>query len=310
MTRAMQSTCATGAVAPSTRRVLLCLLDAARPHQWSKNLLVLAPAVLGHRLLDAGVLWRVGLAFVAFSAVASAGYLVNDMLDAAVDRQDERTRGRPFAAGRLTVRQGLLATVVLLCFGAALALPLGHPFAAVAFGYFALSAAYSLVLKRVALVDLMALVALYTARVVGGSVATDVDISFWLYSFCLFAFFSLAVMKRFVTLRRLDDGAKGPLAARAYRQSDEEALGWLGGGAGMVAVLVLVLYVHGDEVQRLYARPSWLAAVPVLFLFWMARLWWLLGRKVIHQEPLLFVMRDSVSYAVLALALAAAVLAA
>lgn len=151
-----------------------------RPREWVKNGFVLAPLVFSGGFDDGDAVVAASAAFAAFCAVASAGYLVNDVVDADLDRAHPAKRRRPVAAGELSRRQALALAVALSIAGICLAAAVGLALAAVVGAYVALATAYSLKLKHVVIVDVMAIVALFLARVVGGAIAIDVDPSEWL----------------------------------------------------------------------------------------------------------------------------------
>ncbi len=276
---------------------------ALRPHQWVKNALVLLPPLLAHAAAE-GVWLRAGLAFVAFCLCASSVYLLNDLLDLQSDRAHARKRRRPFASGALPLGAGLLAAPVLLTASFALALWLLPAFAAVLGAYYAVTLAYSLVLKRVALLDVLLLAGLYTVRIIGGGVAAGVVVSEWLLGFSLFLFTSLAFVKRYSEVHALRRAGRDEAHGRGYRASDLEMLQSLGPAAGYMAVLVFALYVSSDAVTRLYTHPERLWALVPLLLYWVSRVWLIAHRGNMHDDPIVFAIRDRASYGVLALAAA------
>uniref|UniRef100_UPI0016614346 UbiA family prenyltransferase n=1 Tax=Stenotrophomonas maltophilia TaxID=40324 RepID=UPI0016614346 len=175
-------------------------LKALRPHQWLKNLLVFVPLLTAHRFLEAPAVADALLAFAAFSLCASGVYVLNDLLDLDADRRHPRKRHRPFAAGRLPLLHGLVAGPLLTLCGLAVALSCGPAFAAVLAGYYVLTVAYSLRLKRIVMLDVVLLASLYTLRIIGGTVAIGAELSFWLLAFSMFIFLSLALLKRYTEL--------------------------------------------------------------------------------------------------------------
>src|SRR5580658_5350623 len=136
-----------------------------RLHQWVKNILIFVPAVMAHSILQPDVLLTSVAAFVAFGLCASSVYITNDLFDLAADRAHPRKRFRPFAAGTLSVRSGIIAAVVLIASAACLAMIIGWEFAVVLGSYYVMTWAYSLRLKQAALVDVMTLAGLYTLRI-------------------------------------------------------------------------------------------------------------------------------------------------
>lgn len=287
---------------------LRALIAALRPHQWAKNLLLFVPLFLAHG--TQGPAWaRTALAFVAFCLVASAAYVANDLMDLAADRRHPKKKRRPFAAGRLPLAAGLVMVPALLVGGAALAALLPVPFAVALAIYAVVTVAYSWRLKQLLIIDVVVLAGLYTLRLVAGALAADVDMSFWLSAFSLFIFSSLALAKRHTELGMWAAEHKERVAGRGYLVDDRTQIGSLGAAAGFVAVLVLALYIHSDDVRRLYARPTVLWGVLPLLLYWINRVWVLAARGVLHDDPIVFALRDRASWAIALLAGALVLLA-
>ncbi len=156
------------------------LIKAIRPHQWSKNVLVFVPVLFAHEYLHFDVLLAGILAFVRFSLCASGVYLINDIADIQADRKLATKHKRPFAAGHISIRQGLVAAAVLLG-GAILAsfLLVTILLGLVLTGYAVFTTAYTSWLKRFFTVDVVALSLLYTVRILAGSAATYLAPSPW-----------------------------------------------------------------------------------------------------------------------------------
>jgi 4-hydroxybenzoate polyprenyltransferase len=166
-------------VAVRTTRSARALIGALRPAEWVKNLFVYA-AVLFSGQLDAGSALRATGAFLAFCAVAGAGYLVNDIRDVELDRRHPAKRERAIASGALPIPAARGAAVLLALTGIALGLAVSPELCGLAAAYGALTLAYSLVLKRIVIVDVMTIAAGFLLRVVAGAVAVGVDASQWL----------------------------------------------------------------------------------------------------------------------------------
>lgn len=275
------------------------LLRAIRPHQWAKNLIIFVPLLTAHHLDKEPMLRAAALAFAAFSLCASALYLLNDLLDIESDRRHPGKQTRPFASGALPIPMGLVLVPLLLAGAAAFAAALPGRFALVIGGYLALTTAYSFWVKRLALLDVFWLAALYTSRLVGGHEATAVPYSAWLLVFSMFIFLSLALVKRFQELHTHNSQAHG----RGYAPGDLELIASLGSSSGYLSVLVLALYVNSEQVRVLYQHPLWLLLICPLFLFWVSRIWLLAHRGQLHDDPVLFALRDRMSYAVVLLTL-------
>lgn len=281
------------------------LLRAMRPHQWAKNALVFLPVIAAHRLADTPAMWNALLAFIALSLVASAGYLVNDLLDLQADRVHPRKRRRPFASGDLPVQAGPPAILALLAAGFAVAAAASWALAAWIALYLALSLAYSTWLKRHVLIDVFVLAGLYTHRILAGAIASLVAPSFWLLALSNFLFLSLAMLKRYSELVGTLSHTTGQArpGGRGYRTEDLDTLGALGAASGFSAVFVLALYIESENVRTLYRTPEvfWLCCP--LLLYWISRMWIGARRGKIDDDPLVFALREKVSLMVLSLLL-------
>lgn len=272
---------------------------ALRLYQWVKNLLVFVPAVLAHGITDATLLRSTALAFFAFGLCASSVYLVNDLLDLAADRRHARKRFRPFASGSLTARSGLIGAALLLLATASVAAQVNALFCAVLALYYSVTCAYSLALKRKAIVDVMTLAGLYTLRIIAGAAAAMILPSFWLLAFSMFLFLSLGIVKRYAELDDLPEG--GAPAGRGYGAGDLPLLQSLGTASGYSAIVVMALYVNSTDAQALYRHWQGLWLICPLLLFWISRVWLLTARGQMHDDPILFTLRDRSSLAVIAL---------
>jgi 4-hydroxybenzoate polyprenyltransferase/phosphoserine phosphatase len=287
----------------------LALVRALRPHQWSKNLLILLPLLLSHRILDAVALKSAILAIVAFCLCASGIYLINDVLDAGSDRTHRSKRRRPIACGDLGIGTALVVAPILIAAALATATTVSPPFTVVVIGYLGLTLAYSLKLKRIVLLDVVVLAALYASRLVAGGVAAHVVASFWLLAFALFMFSSLAMLKRYSELVTVCSNPVVAISGRDYTARDADMIAMLGVGCGLISVLVVALYIHGDLVQSLYAHPSALWSICPLLLYWISRTWLIAHRGAMNDDPILFVLKDRPSLVVAGLCLATGVLA-
>ena len=282
---------------PRTPSRTLALVRALRPHQWVKNLLVFVPVILDHKLFNSETMAKAGMAFLAFCCAASSAYILNDIFDLEADRRHPTKRHRPFAAGTLSPALGLALVPGLL--GAAFAVSwsaLPVRFLELLVIYVVLTTAYSLYLKRCAVVDVLLLAGLYTLRVLAGIAAADVRFSTWLLAFSMFLFLSLAFLKRYTEVNAMDGAATEQVRRRGYIRGDREWLGSMGGASGYLSVLVLALYINSEQVVALYRNPLLLWLICPLLLFWTSRMWLLAHRGRIHDDPIVATVRDPVSY--------------
>jgi 4-hydroxybenzoate polyprenyltransferase len=275
-----------------TGKPLQHYLAAVRLHQWLKNLLVFIPLLMAHQLGDPRLVGQALIAFLAFGLCASSVYLLNDLLDLPDDRQHPAKRWRPFAAGSISIAAGALLMPALLVSAFSVALLLPIEFLGVLALYYAVTLAYSLKLKRAALVDVLTLAGLYTIRIIAGAAAVSVVPSFWLLAFSMFLFLSLALVKRFTELRAMQQEDRTTLSGRGYRTSDLEALSQFGSASAYGAILVLALYINSEAVRDLYTHPQVIWLLCPLLLYMVTRIWLLARRDQLDEDPVVFLIRD------------------
>lgn len=276
-------------------------LKALRLHQWAKNVLVFAPLLAAHKLLQPSAVAHAVAAFLIFGVCASGVYVLNDLLDLAADRAHPRKRNRPFAAGRLPLAGGIALAPVLTIAAFVSAAFLSPHFALVLFGYYIITLAYSFKLKQIAMLDVLVLAALYTLRIIAGTVAIDVASSFWLLAFSMFLFLSLALLKRYTELVAQQGAGEVHARGRGYAVADAPLLGAMGGASGYLSVLVLALYVDSAASAALYRHPQFLWLLCPLLLYWVSRIWLIAHRGAMRDDPVIFAVTDWVSRGVLVL---------
>lgn len=286
------------AVFPKNTGLLKPIFKALRLHQWAKNVLVFVPLATAHRLGDVASIEQALFAFLSFGLCASSVYLLNDMLDLEVDRQHQRKCKRPFASGSLSLLMGFALVPLLLVATVLSAASLPPLFWMVLAVYYALTVAYSFGLKRVVLIDTITLAGLYTIRIVAGAMAVDVVLSFWLLLFSVFLFLSLALVKRYAELDAMQRQGKLKAAGRGYHIEDLPILHSLGTASGYLCVLVLALYINSPAVEPLYRHPQVIWFLCVLLLYWISRVWLKANRGKMHDDPIIFALKDRVSLAV------------
>jgi 4-hydroxybenzoate polyprenyltransferase len=288
-------------------------LRALRAHQWAKNILVFAPLALSgvYALQLEPILKVIGL-FVCLSALASGTYLINDLVDLKADRKHLVKRNRPLASGAISVRAGAAAAAVLIVFGLAGAWAIS-PRAALGMGaYLAVTLTYSLRFKRIPLLDVTVLGALYSLRLLIGAAGAGTSASVWLLTFAMFFFVSLSLAKRHSEIVAAQAAGKTTLPGRGYLVDDGPVTLTLGVSSAVASVLIVVLYLTDEAFPSgVYNSPSFLWAAPLLLHLWAARVWLLAHRGQMDEDPVAFAVRDKTSLTVaglLGLALLAALI--
>lgn len=270
------------------------MIRAMRPHHWLKNGLVFVPILLNHDVFDLDAVKSGVVAFFAFSLLASAIYLLNDILDVEADRRHPTKCKRPLAAGEITAVQAYAMVPLLLAvaFGLSALLPRPKIFMLALAAYLVLALAYLFILKRKLLVDVLGLAALHTLRILAGNAAAAIPLSSWLLAFSMFLFLSLALVKRYAELRITQDQSGLKKAGRGYHAEDIEALSQLGMASGCTCALIMALYVDSAAVKELYRYPALIWLICPIILYQMSRVWFLARRGLMPDDPLVFMIRD------------------
>ena len=277
---------------------------ALRLHQWLKNVLIFAPLLASHQMTNLSLLAHSLLTFLLFGLCASSVYLLNDLLDLSDDRHHRTKRHRPFASGQLSIKSGLFAFPFLLFLafiGGGCLLPWKF---SVALGvYFALTLMYSFVLKRRMVADVIALAMLYTLRIIAGVFACNLTLTFWMLAFSMFVFLSLALVKRYAELLQnaQNKDKLEKTRGRGYCPNDLVMILSLGAASGYLSVMVLALYIQDQSIISLYKHPKMIWLACPLLLYWISRTWLLTHRGQMHDDPVVFAMKDRISLLVASL---------
>lgn len=270
-------------------------LRAFRVHQWLKNLLLFVPMLTAFSFTRYENIVTMAIAFLSFSFAASATYIINDFWDLESDRKHPRKRHRPFASGKLPIVNGFVVSACILSVAFLLAYAVSLAFFLMVILYVVLTTAYSLALKEIVLIDVIMLSILYTLRILAGSVAINIATSSWLLAFSMFVFLSLALVKRCSELVSLELDGKAAAHGRDYKVRDLVVLWPLGVASALSAVVVFGLFISAPDTQSRYSTPALLWLVAIGLVYWLGRLWIKTARGEMHDDPIIFAIRDKVS---------------
>ncbi len=272
-------------------------INALRGHHWAKNLLLFLPLFLSHKLA-AEPLVRTFVGFTVYGCCASGLYILNDLLDLHSDREHPWKKERPFAAGEISIPEGMAAACILLSIAIGAGFLLEAKFGIALLGYAALTMFYSIYLKKIALLDVFVLSSFYSIRIFAGALISTTPLSQWFLAFSMFFFLSLAMAKRYSELLHASHLVNAGNSGRGYHSGDRELLLALGVGSSFSAVVIFSLYVHSAEVGILYSSPQFLFLLCPIVLYWLSRNWLLALRGELKEDPVTLAIRDRVSYGV------------
>ncbi len=286
---------------PTSQRVI-GVVKLLRSHQWVKNLLVFLAPILGQQIGSDSIALTGLWAFLSLSFVASAVYVLNDLIDVQADRLHPTKCHRPLASGLVPTRVapaivvGMLLAGFLTAYGLVEAIDYTYALAS----YFAVTTLYTFWLKRIVMVDALVLGGLFTLRIVMGSVATGVESSVWLLAFSMFIFTSIAFGKRFSELYKYQDVAADDerlksLRRRGYEPTDLALVEMIGICTGMIAVLVMALYMN-DAATDLYVYPQALWGVVLAVLYWVCNFWMMAHRGKVAEDAVKYIVLDRSSW--------------
>lgn len=281
----------------------------ARTHQWVKNLLVFLPLLLTHNIINLNTIGLSVMAFISFSLIASAIYIINDIIDIESDRCDSIKCKRPLAAGLISIKTGFFLATLLGLSSFAVAYKINIHFIVVCLTYAALAIVYSLLVKKIYVLDVVLLSMFYVIRVVAGAIAVNAEITNWLLAFSLFFFSSLAFIKRLAEMQQNNIGAGKVILGRNYVASDRTMIEIFGVAMGLISVLVMMLYIAEQLQSQKYTHPNWLWGVSVVMLYWVMRIWFMANRGIVQSDPIVYAIKDWPTYVMAVLSLVCVYLA-
>ena len=275
----------TAAPAAPRRVTPAVVLRACRPRQWAKNLLLIAAPAAAGVIGTGSVALRVALAIAAFCMLSSATYLLNDVRDVEQDRAHPRKRLRPIASGQLPERAALVIAGALAAGGLALCAAIRLELAAVGAGYLLLTGVYSLWLRRVVLLDMLAIAGAFVVRAAAGGVAADVPLSRWFLVVTSCGAVFVVAGKRHAELF----GAEGDLSTRTtLRRYSETSLRLI-----IAAAAAGMLVAYAIWAFRRPERGPWYEVTIVPVVLWLSRYAQLIGRGA-GEAPEELILRDPV----------------
>lgn len=242
------------------------LIKTIRPHQWVKNLFVMAPIVFAKNVFQAQALTRALTAFGVFCLLSGAVYTLNDILDVEADRVHPKKRHRPIASGRVPIglARGFLAVLVLVAFSlSAVLFPLS--FLGVALAYFVLNVAYSLKLKRIPFIDVMCIAAGFVLRVTGGGFAIDVRVSWYMFA-------CTALLALFLGFGKRRHEISAEHAGKQRKSLESYSAGGLNAAlaiTGTATIAVYILYTLDKDTRAFFRSDQlWMTTPSVLIGIW------------------------------------------
>ncbi len=268
------------------------IIKTIRVHQWVKNLLIFIPAILSLQpFVD--LLGDLVSGFFAFSFIASAFYILNDLFDIENDRVHHSKKNRAFASGSLSINQGFFIFIFLIAAAILISISLPQAFQLLLLLYAVATFTYSKYLKKLVIFDILTLSALYLLRVITGGALVELTISNWLLTFSVFFFLFLASVKRWVELDKLNAEV---VTGRGYQISDKSFIANLSYFSGLISILVICLYIESQQALTLYNQSKILWLTPIILLYWVLETLFKVERGQINEDPVKYALKSKTSY--------------
>ena len=268
------------------------IIKTIRVYQWVKNLLIFIPAILSLKpFVDLiGVLMS---GFFAFSFIASAFYILNDLFDIENDRVHHSKKHRAFASGSLSINLGFFIFIFLTASAILISFALPQAFQLLLLLYAVATFTYSKYLKKLVILDILTLSSLYLLRVITGGALVEINISNWLLTFSVFFFLFLASVKRWVELNKLNTEM---ILGRGYQISDKSFISNLSYFSGLISILVICLYIESQQALSLYNQSKFLWFIPIILLYWVLETLFKVERGQIEEDPVKYALKSKTSY--------------
>ena len=268
---------------------MIPFLKALRPHQWIKNLFVLAALVFSKHIFDPDYMIQAGLAFVSFCLISSATYLFNDIQDRENDRNHPEKRHRPIASGALGVSTAFVIALIMALVAVWLAFGIQLYFGFILIFYILLNLGYSLGLKHVVILDVMIIASGFLLRAIGGALAIEVAISSWFILCTMLLALFLGFVKRRQELTLLENQA-----GHHRRSLNDYSAQFLDQVIAIVTAGALVsyaLYTMSPEVSEKLGTPYLNLTIPFV-LYGMLRYLYLVYSKGQGGDTATTLLRD------------------
>jgi len=263
-----------------------------RVYQWSKNALIFVPLFVSGLFLNIELVLDVIVGTLSFGLLASSTYIINDLLDLDADRNHHKKKNRPLASSDISIQQGIFASALLMLISLVVSWQLSESFFLVILLYLFSTLFYSLKVKQYLIMDVIALASLYTMRIFAGAFLIDTIMSFWLLSFSMFIFLSLALVKRCAELVNRPDGGTTVIVGRGYIKDDYYLLSSFGASSALLAVLMFCFYVNNNALTNQYQEPHILWLILPALCYWLMRMWIKTHRGEMHDDPIVYSLKD------------------
>ena len=269
-------------------------IEQLRIYQWLKNIIIFLPLVAFHDFTSHNFTILLTIFFL-FSFLVSGTYIINDIFDFKNDLKHKIKKFRPIASSRISKKEGFFVSFVLIFSSLIICYyNFNIEILFIFFSYLILSVSYSKFIKKIPILDILILTTFYLIRLLLGGIVLDISISVWLFTFCFFIFLPLCCIKRIVELKKFNKKN-----IRGYNKTDIPFLNNISISSSLLSAVVILLYGESNNFQIYYNNTYFLFFTSLIIIFWLLRANWLANRGKISHDPVLFAIKDKLTYLLL-----------
>ncbi len=266
-------------------------IEEIRIYHWTKNIVIFLPliAVQEYSIQSFSILISI---FLLFSFFVSGTYIINDIFDLKSDVLHKVKKLRPIASKRINVNNAILVSIFLISTCLVICYyKFNLDIFLIFLLYLILSLTYSKIIKKIPILDILVLTLFYLIRLWLGGLAIDVSISVWLFTFCFFIFLPLCCIKRIVEINKFSKKS-----IRGYEKSDISFLNNISNSSSLLSLIVILLYAESTNFKVYYSDIYFLFIISLIIIFWMLRVNRLANKGLVSHDPVLFALKDKLTY--------------
>ena len=269
-------------------------IEQLRVYQWLKNIVIFLPLIAFHDFTSHNFTILL-IVFFLFSFLVSGTYIINDIFDFKNDIKHNIKKFRPIASSKISKKEASYVSFTLIFLSLIFCYyNFNIKILFIFLFYLALSISYSKFIKKIPILDILVLTTFYLIRLLLGGIVLDISISVWLFTFCFFIFLPLCCIKRIVELKKFNKKN-----IRGYNKTDIPFLNNISISSSLLSAVVILLYGESNNFQIYYNNTFFLFFTSLIIIFWLLRANWLANREKISHDPVLFAIKDKLTYLLL-----------
>jgi 4-hydroxybenzoate polyprenyltransferase len=266
------------------------IIKLIRVRQWIKNFFCFAPILFAGQLLNTELFTKNILAFLAFCAVSSSVYIINDIIDVEADRAHKKKRFRPIASGEISIKQAVIILIIIIAITVLLSALINIYFVITVAAYFIINLLYSIKVKHVVILDVFFISLGFMLRLIGGAAAIHVSLSSWMILTAIFISLFLAISKRRAELSQIeqDNLDKQRKVLNYYGIEFTDQMNTI---AATGTIICYALYTVSEKAVSTFHTENLIYTTPFV-IYGIFRYLYLIHQKNLGESPTQIVTKD------------------